>query len=197
MDSMLQLIVSQLGGGAVSKISDQLGVDEGQAQQAIGLALPMLIGALNRNASSPDGAQALTQALQRDHNGSILDGLTEKVAQQDTISDGMAILGHVFGEKKGSVEYSVSKGSGLDPQTVATLMAMLAPIVMGALGKLQQSKSLDAQGVSQVLQQERDTVEKTNSGLAQLLDMDGDGDVTEEVISLGANLLGGLFGGKK
>jgi hypothetical protein len=193
---MLQLIVSQLGGGAVSKISDQLGVDEGQAQQAIGLALPMLIGALNRNASSPAGAQALTQALQRDHDGSILAGLPEKVSQQDTIIDGMAILGHVFGEKKDSVEDSVSKGSGLDPQAVATLMAMLAPIVMGALGKIQQSKSLDAQGVSQVLQQERDTVEKTNSGLAQLLDMDGDGDVTEEVISLGANLLGGLFGGK-
>jgi hypothetical protein len=196
MDSMLQLIVSQLGGGAVSKISDQLGVDESQAQQAIGLALPMLIGALNRNASSPAGAQALTQALQRDHDGSILDGLTEKVSQQDTIIDGMAILGHVFGEKKDSVEDGVSKGSGLDPQAVATLIAMLAPIVMGALGKIQQSRSLDAQGVSQVLQQERDTVEKTNSGLAQLLDMDGDGDVTEEVISLGANLLGGLFGGK-
>jgi hypothetical protein len=197
MDSILQLIVSQLGGGAVSKISDQLGIDDSKAQQAIGLALPMLIGALNRNASSPDGAQALTQALQRDHDGSILNSLTEKVSQKDTISDGMAILGHVFGEKKSSVESSVSKGSGLDPQTVATLMAMLAPIVMGALGKIQQTKSLDAQGVSQVLQQERDTVEKTTSGLAQLLDMDGDGDVTEEVISLGANLLGGLFGGKK
>lgn len=197
MDSILQLIVSQLGGGGVSKISDQLGIDDNQAQKAIGLALPMLIGALNRNASSPDGAQALTQALQRDHDGSILDALTERVAQKDTVSDGLAILGHVFGEKQSSVESNVSKGSGLDPKTVSTLLAMLAPIVMGALGKIQQNKSLDAQGVSQVLQQERDTVEKTTSGLAQLLDMDGDGDVTEEVISLGANLLGGLFGGKK
>ncbi len=197
MDSVLQLIVSHLGGGAVSKISDQLGIDDGQAQQAIGLALPMLIGALNRNASSPDGAQALTQALQQDHDGSILDGLIEKVSQKDTIKDGMAILGHVFGEKQGSVESNVSKGSGLDPQAVSTLLAILAPIVMGALGKIQQNNSLDAQGVSQVLQQERDTVEKTTSGLARLLDMDGDGDMTEEVISLGANLLGGLFGGKK
>ena len=155
MDSILQLIVAQLGGGAVSKISDQLSIEDNQAQKAIGLALPMLIGALNRNASSPDGAQALTQALQRDHDGSILDALTERVSQKDTLDDGMAILGHVFGEKKDAVENSVSKGSGLDPQTVSALMAMLAPIVMGALGKIQQSKSLDAQGVSQVLQQER------------------------------------------
>jgi hypothetical protein len=197
MDSVLQLIISQLSGDTVSKISDKLGVDEAQAQRAIGLALPVIIGALNRNASSSDGAQSLTNALQRDHDGSILENLGEKVSQQSTIEDGMAILGHLFGEKQSGVEKSVSKGTGLDPQAAAQLFAMLAPIVMGALGQIRQKKSLDAQGVSQVLQQERDTVEKSTSGLTQLLDLDGDGDVTEEVINLGASLLGGLFGGKK
>jgi hypothetical protein len=197
MDSILQLIISQLGGDSVSKISDKLGVDQAQAQRAIGLALPVIIGALNRNASSTDGAQALTSALQRDHDGSILQNLGDKVSQQATINDGMAILGHIFGEKQGGVANSISKGTGLDPQAAAQLFAMLAPIVMGALGQIQQKKSLDAQGVSQVLQQERSTVEQTTSGLTQLLDMDGDGDITEEVVNLGANLLGGLFGGKK
>jgi hypothetical protein len=197
MDSILQLIISQLGGDTVSKISARLGIDEAQAQRAIGLALPVIIGALNRNASSSDGAQALTHALQRDHDGSILENLGEKVGQQSTIEDGMAILGHVFGEKQSGIEANVSKGAGLDPQKAAQLFAMLAPVVMGALGQIQQKKSLDAQGVSQVLQQERSTVEQTTSGLTQLLDMDGDGDITEEVINLGTNLLGGLFGGMK
>ncbi|MEJ2011814.1 MAG: DUF937 domain-containing protein, partial [Anaerolineales bacterium] len=195
MDSILQLIISQLGGDTVSKISDKLGIDETQAQRAIGLALPVIIGALNRNASSAEGAQSLTNALQRDHDGSILENLSQKIGQASTIDDGMAILGHIFGEKQGGVESTVSKGAGLDPEKAAQLFAMLAPIVMGALGQIQQKKSLDAQGVSQVLQQERETVEQTTSGLTQLLDVDGDGDVTEEVINLGANLLGGLFGG--
>lgn len=197
MDSILQLIISQLGGDTVSKISDKLGIDEAQAQRAIGLALPVIIGALNRNASSSEGAQSLTNALQRDHDGSFLENLSQKIGQASTIDDGMAILGHIFGDKQGGVENSVSKGAGLDPEKASQLFTMLAPIVMGALGQIQQKKSLDAQGVSQVLQQERETVEKTTSGLTQLLDMDGDGDVTEEVINLGANLLGGLFGGKQ
>jgi hypothetical protein len=79
----------------------------------------------------------------------------------------VAILGHIFGEKQAGIESRVSKGAGLDPEKAAQLFAMLAPIVLGALGQIQQKKSLDAQGVSQVLQQERETVEKTTSSLMQ------------------------------
>ncbi len=46
MDSIIQILVSQLGSGAVSQISKTLGVDDEKAQQAVGMALPMIIGAL-------------------------------------------------------------------------------------------------------------------------------------------------------
>ena len=198
MDSIIQLLMSQLGGGTIGQISEQLGVDESKAQQAIGMALPMLIGALNRNAaSSKSGAEALTGALQRDHDGSILDDLTQAIKKQETIDDGSAILGHVFGEKSSGIMSSVSRATNLDTDKIAQIFAMLAPIVLGALGKLQRKKNLDAQGVTSLLQEERKTVEKTSSGLTQLLDMDGDGDVSDEILSLGSSLLGGLFGGKK
>jgi hypothetical protein len=85
----------------------------------------------------------------------------------------------------------------LDPVQVEQIFSILAPIVMGALGQVQRQKNLNAEGVSALLQEERSAVEKTTSSLTQLLDMDGDGDVSEEIISLGSNLLGGLFGGKK
>jgi hypothetical protein len=196
MDSLFQLLVSQLGSGAVSQISDQLGIDEGKAQQAVGMALPTIIGALNRNTSSSDGAQALVGALQRDHDGSILENLTQAVTQEDTLKDGKAILGHVLGDRLEGVAGSVSRATGLDQDQATQIFAMLAPIVLGALGQMQHKNSLDAQGLSSLLQEERSTVEKTASGLTQLLDMDGDGDVSEEIISLGSNLLGGLFGGK-
>jgi hypothetical protein len=185
-----------LGSGAVSQISDQLGIDEGKAQQAVGMALPTIIGALNRNTSSSDGAQALVGALQRDHDGSILENLTQAVTQEDTLKDGKAILGHVLGDRLEGVAGSVSRATGLDQDQATQIFAMLAPIVLGALGQMQHKNSLDAQGLSSLLQEERSTVEKTASGLTQLLDMDGDGDVSEEIISLGSNLLGGLFGGK-
>jgi hypothetical protein len=197
MDSIIQLLVTQLGSGAVSEISKSLGVDDDKAQQAVGMALPMIIGALNRNTASSDGAEALVSALQRDHDGSILNNLSQAVGSQATINDGTAILGHVLGDQQSGLVQSVSRATNLKPEQVAQIFAILAPIVMGALGQMQRKHELDAQGVSTLLQQERSTVEKTSSGLTQLLDMDGDGDVSDEMISLGSNLLGGLFGGGK
>lgn len=197
MDSIIQLLVTQLGSGAVSEISKSLGVDDDKAQQAVGMALPMIIGALNRNTTSSDGAEALVGALQRDHDGSILNNLTQAVGSQATVNDGAAILGHVLGDQQSGLVQSVSRATNLKPEQVAQIFAVLAPIVMGALGQMQRKHDLDAQGVSTLLQQERSTVEQTSSGLTQLLDMDGDGDVSEEIISLGSSLLGGLFGGKK
>jgi len=197
MDSVIQLLVSQLGSGPVGKISEQLGVDESQAQQAVGMALPLILDALTRNASSADGAQALTNALRRDHDGSILNNLPHAITRPEVRQDGAAILGHVLGGNRSAVQNSVSRATGMDPNQVAQIFAILAPIVLGGLGQMQRKNNLDAQGVSTLLQEERTTVEKTASGLAQLLDMDGDGDVSEEIVTLGANLLGGLFGGNK
>ena len=74
--------------------------------------------------------------------------------------------------------------------------ALLAPVVLGAVSQMQRKKKLNAKGVSSLLREERRTVETTSSGLTQLLDFDGDGDVSEEIVSLGSNLLGGLFGSK-
>ncbi|MGA9533947.1 MAG: DUF937 domain-containing protein [Anaerolineales bacterium] len=197
MDSLMQLLLSQLGGDTLGKISKQIGVDESQTQKAVGLALPMLIGALNRNTSSTDGAQALAGALQRDHDGSILDNLAQAVQKPETLKDGSAILGHVLDDKQGGAINSVSRATNLDPQQVSQIFAVLAPIVLGGLGQMQRKKGLDQQGLANLLQEERSTVERTSSGFTQLLDLDGDGDVSEEIVSLGANLLGGLFGGKQ
>jgi hypothetical protein len=91
----------------------------------------------------------------------------------------------------------VSRAVKLDPNQVGQILAILAPILLGALGKTQRTQHLDDQGLSALLQQERKTVEGTSSGLASLLDMDGDGDVSEEIVTLGASLLGGLLQGKK
>jgi hypothetical protein len=197
MDSVFEQLLSQLSGGAVDQIGKQVGVPPQQAQQVVGMALPLLIGALSRNTSSPDGAASLAGALKRDHDGSILGNLAQAVGKPETAQDGSAILGHVLGAQQPNVVNSVSRATKLDANQVGQILAILAPIILGALGKTQRSRHLDDQGLSALLQQERKTVATTSSGLTQLLDMDGDGDVSEEIVSLGANLLGGLLSGKK
>jgi hypothetical protein len=189
MDSVLEMLLSQLSGDTLDNISDQLGVNKQSAQQAISLALPLLLGNLNRNSATSEGAQALTNALQRDHDGSILDNLVGNLGRQEVIDDGYAILGHVLGDKRGSVGKTIGQASGLDSNTTMQLLSMLAPVVLGALGKMQRKQELDAGGVASLLLQEREQATSKLPGIAQLLDMDADGDITDDMVNLGGSLL--------
>ncbi len=196
MGGLLQTLIPLLSGDTLGGISEQLGVDKDKTQQAIMVALPLLIGALNRNASTSDGAQALTGALQRDHDGSILDDLLGNLTKKKTVDDGSAILSHVFGDKLGGFEQNISRSSGLDTETTVQLVSMLAPVVLGVLGQMQHKKSMEPQGVASLLQNERKSAESAVPGIAKFLDMDGDGDISEEVVSLGANLLSSFLSKK-
>ena len=67
--SLTQDLAAKLQGAPAQQVAQQLGIDPAQASTAIGTALPLLLGALGRNASHPEGAQALFGALQNDHAG--------------------------------------------------------------------------------------------------------------------------------
>ena len=67
--SLTEELLSQLQGAPLQQIADQLGTNPSQAQSAVSAALPMLLGALGRNAAQPQGAADLFGALQRDHVG--------------------------------------------------------------------------------------------------------------------------------
>ena len=74
-DSLLAGLMSQLEGGGIDAISRQVGVSRDQAMQVASGALPALLGGLDRNSQDPAEAAALAGALDRDHDGSVLDGL--------------------------------------------------------------------------------------------------------------------------
>ncbi len=196
MDSILQSLLGQLSGETLNGVSKQLGVDSKNVEQAVGLALPMLLGSLNRNASSSDGAQALASALSHDHDGSILEDLVTNLGRQEVADDGYAILGHVLGDKRARVGESIGRATGLDAETTTRLISMLAPVVLGMLGQAQRKQDLDAGGVASMLAQEHRQASSQVPGIAQLLDMDADGDISDELITLGGNLLGGLLSKK-
>ena len=199
--SILEILQSQLGGNNLSKMSQSLGADEKTTSNAISAALPTLLGALARNSASPKGAESLHSALNNDHDGSILDNLGGLLGGSES-GAGSAILGHIFGGQQGRVERGLSQSSGIDAGGISKLMAMLAPMVMGALGQQQKKGGLDAGGLAGLLGQERKNVEAQAPSqmgmLNSLLDADGDGDVDmADLASKGMGLLGGLLGGKR
>jgi hypothetical protein len=189
------MLTQQLGGGNLGALSQTLGSDEKKTQGALAAALPILMAAMARNSSTPDGASSLHHALSRDHDGSVLDDLQGFLRSPDT-GTGDGILRHVLGERRSQVEEGISKSSGLDAASVAKLMATVAPLVMGALGRQQRQQDLDVGALTGVLAEENRTAAETApalSGLARILDSDQDGSVADDLAKLGKGLLGGLF----
>ena len=88
--------------------------------------------------------------------------------------------------------------SGLDAGTVAKLLSMLAPVVLGAIGRHQRQEKLDSDGLSQYLNQERESLHKADpkqaSIFGKLLDQDGDADFdASDMMRLGSTMLGQMF----
>lgn len=163
MSSINDLVGQALQGPALQQLSQAIGAEPKQTQTAAMAALPLLLGQLQRNASTPQGAQALDRALERDHDGGLLEGLggllggaggsagggnalggllggllggaTGGDRPAGRATDGAGILGHVFGQRQEPVAEGVARASGLDRGQALRLMMMLAPLVMAWLGR--------------------------------------------------------------
>ncbi|MBA2606107.1 MAG: DUF937 domain-containing protein [Acidobacteria bacterium] len=190
MFSLQDLVGQEKGNDAVNQIGQMLGADQTTTNSAIQMALPMILSALAKNAAQPRGAESLDNALQENHNGGILNNLDSYLNAPDT-NDGIGILGHIFGQKQGAAAQHVSQNSGLDMGQVAQLMIMLAPIVMGYLGKQKQKANLDSNGLSNLLNEKQQEIQSSDdpvmSSIANMLDSNNDGAVMDDLASLASN----------
>jgi hypothetical protein len=191
----MDLVNQQLSGPRLAQMSQQLGISEQQTREALPAALAALTGAMAQNASQPQGAQQLSNALAKDHDGSLLDSL-DGFLGSGNLGTGASILGHVFGGRQQRVEGNLGRTTGLDPATMARLLALLAPIVLAYLGRRQRQQQLDPGGLAGVPGHERQRIEQhpqARRGLGALFDLDGDGQVMDDL----ANLAGGVLGNRR
>lgn len=211
MAGILDLLNSDLGKTIISGVSGSTGTDQDKTSSVLTMALPVLMKAMERNASTPDGAAGLMGALSSKHDGSILDnlgGLFGGGVDDNVKDDGAKILNHVLGSKQQGVEQVIGQKAGLDAGSVANILKVAAPILMGVLGKQASQNNVSSQNdISALLGGllgGNDTANE-QSFLEKILDADGDGSVIDDVAGMvlgGGNkssggiggLLGGLFG---
>jgi hypothetical protein len=196
MEDVLSMVRSQLTGSNLATISKAIGADEKTTSGAIGAAVPLLVAALAKNASRPSEAAKLNVALQKDHDGSLLDRLGGFL-NNPALGNGTGILKHVFGGRQPQVEAGVAGATGLNSGQIARLLPILAPIVMAALGKMRSSSGADAGDLAGMLQKEKASAMKQSGGLlgslTSMLDADGDGSAIDDL----GRIAGGFFGKKK
>lgn len=203
MAGILDLLNSDLGKTIISGVSGSTGTDENRTGSVLTMALPVLMKAMERNASSPEGAQGLLGAIMDKHDGSILDnlgGLFNGGVDDAVKTDGDKILGHVLGAKKQGVEQVIGQKAGLDAGSVANILKVAAPILMGVLGKQARQNNIsstnDLGGLLGGLLGGSEAKEE-QSFLEKILDADGDGSVVDDVAGmvLGSAKKKGGFGG--
>ncbi|WP_339665911.1 DUF937 domain-containing protein [Maribacter arcticus] len=209
MAGLLDLLNSPMGKQLISGVAGQTNQPENKTADVLSMAMPLILGAMKKNASSPEGAAGLINALSSKHNGSILDnlgGLFNGGVDDNVMQDGAGILGHVFGGKQANVENALSQKSGLDAGSIAQILKIAAPIVMGMIGKqTAQSNVSDSSGMNALLGSMLGGQPQENQSLiTTLLDADGDGSILDDVAGMVmggskkkgglAGLLGGLFG---
>ncbi|MEK6154176.1 DUF937 domain-containing protein [Flavobacteriaceae bacterium 3-367] len=212
MSGILDLLNGPMGQQLISGVAQQAGQPADKTSSVLSMALPVLMGAMKRNAASPDGAQGLMNALSSKHDGGILDnlgGLFGGGVDQSVMEDGAGILGHVLGGKQPQLENALSQKSGMDAGSIATILKVAAPILMGFLGKQTRQQNIsDSNGIGNLL---GGLLGGDSSGgqqqslIESFLDSDGDGSILDDVAGmvLGGGskkksglggLLGGLFG---
>ena len=256
--SIFDEVLKHIDGNTLGQIAQQLGATPQQTQSAIQVALPAIVGGMQRNIAN-GGAEALHTAVQSSHQGVDIGGMLggllgggaqggqggaggllgsvmgmiggggggnaapqsggigdllgsvmgmmgggapQPQQQSNPLSTGMGILGHVLGGSQQRATQGVSQASGMSSQSSAALMALLAPMVMAALGKMMSGgQAKDAQGLAGIVTGDMSRLGHPAPAAAQqkgfmggLLDADGDGDVdASDLLSRGSTLMG-LFG---
>ncbi len=190
--NILEMLQNQMNPQVLEQLGKQIGVnDSRQVQAASNGILSTLMAALSKNAASPSGLNALVSALDRDHDGSVMDdlmGFVSGAAQpaNAATANGSGILGHILGGLQPNVVDMIGRLSGLDKTKVGQLASTLAPVLLGLLGKQRQQVGVNVGGIGDLLKKSVQAPDQPQMGLInKFLDRNGDGSVIDDIARMG------------
>ena len=214
--SLIDLITGNAGNQVATQAENKFGISKNQIIALLAVSAPLVISYLRKKSQEdPNEAEALNNALDKDHDGSILDDPSQVEARQQ---EGGSILDHIFGGQKATVENQLSQNTGISMDKIGPILAMLAPVIMGYIGQQKQANGVNAGGLGDLLggilggaqQQTQQSNDPLSSILGSVLggatqqSGGGLGDLLGSVIGGGnqkqsgglGDLLGGILGGK-
>jgi hypothetical protein len=169
VSSVMQCLTPDL----VAKIARTLGIDPDLAQKVVAAAVPAILASFGGLAAKPAGAQQLSNALEQQHPD-MLAHITDAIGGSDqrAIADtGSGLLSSLLGGGGlNALVSAVSTHAGVDQNSGKSILGLLAPMVVGALGQQQRSDGLDADGIADLLSSQKDQIAAAMpSGLANML----------------------------
>jgi hypothetical protein len=146
--SLIDLLTGNTGNQVAEQAEGKFGISRNQVIALLAVAAPLIISYLRNKSQDSKEAESLNNALDKDHDGSILDDVSQADTRQD---EGNSILSHIFGGDKQNVENQLSQNTGISIDKISPILSMLAPIIMGYIGKEKQQNNVGAGGLGDLL----------------------------------------------
>jgi hypothetical protein len=175
--NLVSVVMQFLTPDMIAKIASALGLDRSVAQKAIGGAVPAILSSLADVAATPNGARQLTNMVTQQPPGSLesFKSLLGGSGQSTLAETGSSMLSGLFGGgAMDTMAQTIGKFAGVGEGTGKSLLGMLGPVILGALGQQQRSAGLDASGLASLLVSQKDQIAAAiPSGLADQLSAAG------------------------
>ena len=193
--SLIDLITGNAGNQVAEQAENKFGISKGQIIALLAVAAPLIISYLKNKAQDANEAEALNNALDKDHDGSILNNPAAALERQQ---EGGSILDHIFGGQKATVENQLSQNTGISMDKIGPILAMLAPVIMGYIGQQKQANGVNAGGLGDllggILGGAQQQTQQSNDPLSSILGSVLGGATQQSGGGLG-DLLGSVLGG--
>jgi hypothetical protein len=175
--NLVSVVMQFLTPDMIAKIASALGLDRSVAQKAIAGGVPAILSSLADVAATPNGARQLTNMVTQQPPGSLesFKSLRGGSGQSTLAETGSSMLSSLFGGgAMDTMAQTIGKFAGVGEGTGKSLLGMLAPVVLGALGQTQRSAGLDASGLASLLVSQKDQIAAAiPAGLADQLSAAG------------------------
>jgi len=187
MANFIDEFMKTLGPQVTKELSSKMNIDQNIAKKLLPQIAPLILGGLKRQKDNFGGAERVDHILNKYGSASALENIAGIFTKGVKEKNPDPALGGLLGNSGLQAVSLLTKQFNLKGDQAKQLIPMLAPIILGAL-----TKKRDADGVG-------------SSGIAALLDQDGDGSILDDVAGFlmkgsgssrgGSGLLGGLISG--
>ncbi|MDP9957866.1 hypothetical protein J2X97_003538 [Epilithonimonas hungarica] len=169
--SLLDLITGSAGNQVAEQAENKFGISKNQIIALLVVAAPLVISYLKKKSENAEEADKLNAALDRDHDGSILNNPSQAL---DREQEGDSILSHIFGGEKANVENQLAQNTGISMDKIGPVLATLAPVIMGYIGQQKQASNVTSGGglgdlLGGILGSSSQQVQASNDPLSNIL----------------------------
>jgi sporulation protein YlmC with PRC-barrel domain len=156
-DNLVSAISRFLTPDLIGKLASASGLDRGTTQSAVGAGVPAILSSLADLAAKPGGARQLADAIAEQPAG-MLSNLAQTLGSPSMSAErGSSLLSSLLGGGVlNTLISTLSRFVGIGEGSTRTLMGLLAPVVLGVLGREQRAAGLETGGLARMLMGQRD-----------------------------------------